>query len=599
MKFLKFATYLKKLEKTRSRNDMVVILAGMYKEMNISEVEKATYMLQGRVAPAFLPIEFSFSNKLIIKALGSLMNNGLATMQKEFKFLGDIGLVAEELYHKQSSGMELLEVYAVLEEISILAGKNSQAEKTFKFIELGKKVGGLELKYISRILVGSLRLGLSIKTILDGLSWAISGTKGQREMLERAYGVRCDLGLIAKLALGKNPETKLKKIKTEVGVPVAVKLVEREKTLEDIFARVKSCYVQPKYDGLRVEIHYSKNGFPKYLDSHDLTLFEETEAEKNALTQHVRIFSRNFEDLTPMFPELGLDVAKLDVESVILDGETIGFNPLNDEFLAFQDTIKRKRKYNIARSAEKFPVEVHVFDIIELNGKDLLYVPIEKRLKILKDLFAGNKTQHFKVTTTDLVDNVEKMKKLFEKYVKQNLEGIIVKNEGTLYLPGTRNFDWIKFKSSYRVGIKDTMDTVVLGYYLGEGSRTKFGIGAILVGVYDEKRDLYLSLAKVGTGMKDADWPIIKDAINKITVPKLPVNVKVTESLIPDVIARPEIIAVIDADSITKSKMHTQNDANDKGFSLRFPRLKKFGREDKTAQDCTTLSELVRLFELQ
>jgi len=598
MKFIDFVFYLCELERTKSRNNMVMILGEMYQEMELEEVAQATYMLQGRVAPAFLPIEFSFSNKLILKALGCLMNNGQAMMEKEYKFLGDIGLVAETLYRKPSTEMELLDVYNTLEKISLLAGKNSQAEKTQKFIELGRKVGALELKYISRILVGSLRLGLSIKTILDGLSWAISGSKENREILERGYGVRCDLGAIAKIALGSKPQEKLKKIKTEVGVPVAAKLVEREKTLEDIIKRMGECYIQPKYDGLRVQVHYSKTGFSKYLDSHNMTLFEETEEEKSELTQHVRIFSRNFEDLTTMFPELAKDVLELNVDSVILDGEAIGFNPENNEFLAFQDTIKRKRKYNIADTVKKFPVEVHVFDILELNGKDMLYVAIEERLEILTKLFNKNHTKHFKLTKTDLVERSEDMKVIFEKYVKQKLEGIIAKDKGTFYLPGTRNFDWIKYKSFYNVGVRDAIDAVVLGYYFGEGQRAKFGIGAILVGIYDEERDLFLSLAKVGTGMKDADWPKIKKAINKISIPSLPANVKVNEALIPDVIARPEIVAVIDADSITKSKMHSMNDTDTTGLSLRFPRLKQFGR-DKTAQEATTLAELTRLFQLQ
>jgi DNA ligase-1 len=366
MKFLKFVTYLQELETTRSRNDMVVILAKMYKEMDLEEVAKATYLIQGRVAPAFLPIEFSFSNKLIIKAMGSLMKDGVVMVQKEFKSLGDIGLVAEKIHTNRSKGLGLSEVYTTLEKFPFLTGKNSQAEKAQRFIELGKSVGGLELKYITRILVGSLRLGLSIKTVLDGLSWAMSGSKENRDLVERGYGVRCDLGAIAEIALGLDPLTKLKKIKTEAGVPVAAKLVEREKTLEDIIKRMSKCYVQPKYDGLRVQIHYSKKGFAKFLNNHDITLFNETGDEKADLSQHVRIFSRNFEDLTKMFPELALDLLKFNVDSIILDGEAVGFDPQSNEFLAFQDTIKRKRKYDIVDTVEKFPVEVHVFDILEL-----------------------------------------------------------------------------------------------------------------------------------------------------------------------------------------------------------------------------------------
>jgi DNA ligase-1 len=146
--------------------------------------------------------------------------------------------------------------------------------------------------------------------------------------------------------------------------------------------------------------------------------------------------------------------------------------------------------------------------------------------------------------------------------------------------------------------VDDSIDTVVLGYYLGAGQRTKFGIGAILVGVYDDKNDVFLSLAKVGTGMKDEDWPKIREATDKIRVNELPPNVLINELIMPDVLVRPEIVAVIEADSISISKMHNVDEISNVGFSLRFPRLKQFGR-DKRPEDATTLEELKRLYELQ
>jgi DNA ligase-1 len=556
-------------------------------------------MLQGRVAPAYLPIEFNFSTKLIIRAIPSLFNVSAVAVEKEYKFLGDIGLASEKFsYNAKSKGASLTEVYTTLEKIALTSGTNAHSQKAMLFINQAKKMGSLELKYFTRILVGSLRLGLSVKTILDAMSWSISSSKEHKKLLENAYGVRCDLGAIAKIVKGPRPVIELGKIKTEVGIPVAAKLVEREKSIEAIVERMGSVYVQPKYDGLRIQIHYSKEGFKKQIDLKSLTLFEDADILQDKLVDHVRLFSRNLEDITLMFPELAEDLTKLGVDSIILDGEAIGFDPNSNDFLDFQETIKRKRKYDIANISEKFPIEVHVFDILELNGKDLLHETIEERLNILKGLSLNSKTKRIKLTQTDLVDTPEKIQKLFKKYKDQNLEGIIAKDEGTFYEAGTRNFDWIKYKTSYTKGIEDSMDTVVLGYYLGAGQRTKFGIGAILVGIYDEKRDLFTGLAKVGTGMKDEDWPRIRDAMDKIRVDELPPNVLINELIMPDVIVRPEIVAVIEADQISISKTHNVDEVSNVGYSLRFPRLKQFGR-DKRAEDATTLTELARLYELR
>jgi DNA ligase-1 len=599
MKFQKFAEYLEQIQNLSSRNEIMEKVSDMYRRLDSNEYDKATYMMQGRVAPAYLPIEFNFSTMLIIRALSSVFNISTVAVEKEYKFLGDIGLTSEKFsYLTKSKGVSLLEVYTTLEKIALTSGTKAHAQKAQLFINQAKKLGPLELKYFSRILVGSLRLGLSVKTILDAMSWSISSSKEHKKLLENAYGVRCDLGSIANIVNGPHPLNVLRKIQTQVGIPVASKLVEREKSIEAIVKRMGPVFIQPKYDGLRMQIHYSKKGFAKQIDLKALTLFEDSEIIQDKLIDHVRLFSRNLEDITLMFPELAEDLQSLDIESVILDGEAIGFDPSSNDFLDFQETIKRKRKYDIGSVSEKFPIEVHVFDILEINGKDLLHTKIEDRLALLKSLSLDKKTKRIKLTQTNLVDNAEDIEKLFLKYSDQNLEGIIAKDENTFYEPGTRNFDWIKYKTSYTKGVDDSIDTVVLGYYLGAGQRVKFGIGAILVGIYDDKKDMYLSLAKVGTGMKDVDWPKIKEAMNNIRVNELPHDVLINDLIMPDVLVKPEIVAVIEADSISISKTHNVDEVSNVGYSLRFPRLKQFGR-DKRPEDATTLSELIRLYELQ
>jgi len=604
MKFSELAAYLNRFEALSSRNDMVVLLGELFNKLGGSakkdgqEISRAVYLMSGRVAPQFIAIEFGFSLKLILRSLSELTGTGLEELTTAYKKVGDIGEFTFQLVlSNKGKGNDIDTVFEQLKVIAETSGKNSQTIKQKLFLDLIAAATPEEAKYLVRILVGNMRMGLSTKTMLDGLSWALSGGKSLRPVIEHAYGVSVDFGLIAQVALTKGTGS-LKKMHVIPGIPVATKLVEREKTAAAIIERMGSCYIQPKFDGLRVQIHYQKNGFPDSgnVKKSELSLldggFGETPNNK------VRIFSRNMEDLTGMLPDVAAAIAGSGVESVVLDGEAIGFDIESGNFLPFQETIKRKRKYNITEMTHSHPLEVNVFDVLELNGQDLLHEPFEKRFGIVKELLAKAKIPMLKFTKTDLVTTPEELEQLFQGYVKHGLEGIIAKVPDSTYDPGTRNFDWIKLKASASSELVDTIDAVVLGYYRGEGQRTKFGIGALLIGLYDDEQDAYISLAKVGTGIKDKDWPVIISTLEPLRVDKLPAHVVVNKNLIPDVIVKPQIVVVVEADSISLSKIHGEQAGGVLGMSLRFPRLKVFNR-DKAPQDATTIKELQRLYHLQ
>jgi DNA ligase-1 len=225
-------------------------------------------------------------------------------------------------------------------------------------------------------------------------------------------------------------------------------------------------------------------------------------------------------------------------------------------------------------------------------------------MKILEQIFGKEAYTKpntiFKLAETTLVSSTEELELLFNKYTALNLEGIIAKDDDTEYKPGTRNFDWIKLKASSSSELVDTIDAVVLGYYYGEGQRARFGIGAILIGLYDKDTDRYVSLTKVGTGFKDADWAKIKATLDPLTTKAVPDYVTINKLLMPDVLVEPKIVVVVEADSISQSKIHGDQDGGiaTAGLSLRFPRIKVFGR-DKNPEDATTVKELRQMYSFQ
>ena len=186
------------------------------------------------------------------------------------------------------------------------------------------------------------------------------------------------------------------------------------------------------------------------------------------------------------------------------------------------------------------------------------------------------------------VDRPARLEDLFDKRVKDGLEGIIAKKIDGVYKPGAREWNWIKYKRSYSAKIKDTIDCLVMGYDFGKGKRTVFGMGAFLVGLRDEKEDRFVTIAKIGTGLTDEEWKELRIKSLELRIKNKPKDYFVDKMMECDVWIEPKIIVEIRADEITKSPVHTA------GLALRFPRLERF-RDDKNPQEVTTLKELIKM----
>lgn len=590
MKFFEFAQFLQKIENTPKRLEMTYLMTELIKKLDSDEIEKAVYLLTGRLAPLFVPLEFNFSKKLILRSLSSLLDflNPLSgeknIVEKLYLEKGDCGLVAEELIKENiSADLTIRDVFSKLEEIANCTGKGSVEQKINLYIALLQKLDSLSAKFVTRIIEGNIRLGLSDKTLLDAFSWYVTGDKSIREIFDKAYGKRPDIGFIAKQVKTLSKEellTSFQKMEITPFAPVASKLVERELDSQKSWERLPNPIVQPKLDGLRGQLHF-KNGIAK-------------------------IFSRNMEEMTMQFPEICLELKSLNIESIILDSEIIGFNFEQDKYRTYQETMKRKRKHEITGHAESIPVCAMCFDILYLNGEDLTSVKLKERLKKLHEILKGD-LKNIKILETKEITTAEELEEYYLKNIKSGLEGIIIKDSESIYEPGTRNFKWIKLKANAKAEMVDTIDVAVMGFYGGKGDRAQFGFGALLVGVFNEDDGKYYSIGKVGSGFKEEEMKTMLTDMRKleIKVKEIPEIFVVNKQLYPDTWIEPKIIAEIIADEITRSPAHTAaigiktgfDDENSvKGLSIRFPRLKKWKR-DKLLP--TTVKEIIRMYELR
>ena len=575
MDFEKLAETFSKLEQISKRLEMTGLIVNLFKDSDKEEIDKIIYLLLGRVAPSYADSELGLGASLVEQAIANATGYSLKEVDSFFKKTGDLGLVAEQLVDekKQSSlvsqSLTVKHVFESLTKISSTEGSGSQTLKIRLLSELLGNANGLEARYITRIVLGELRLGVNVPTVLDALSMIAAGDKSMRPVFEKAFNVSSDLGLVAKTFFIRGIE-EVKKLKMHAGVPVMPALCERLSTAEEIIKRFGKCAVEYKYDGMRVLVH--KKG------------------------DDVKVFSRRQTDLTSMFPEVVEAAKKLPFKSLILDGEVISFNDVTGEYLPFQGTVQRKRKYGIDKLKKEFPVHVFFFDILFKDGADLTELPFADRRKILEKVVGFN-NQVLKLAEEIVTDNVEVLEKFFNEAVEKGLEGVVVKDLNASYTVGARKFAWVKLKRSYAGGLEDTVDLAVVGFYRGKGKRTGFGFGGFLGCVYDKNREKFVTIARVGSGFSEEDLKFFYEKLSELKIKK---KSSLVDSLIePDFWVEPKLVVEVIADEITKSPVHTcGRKGNELGFALRFPRFVKL-REDKGVFDVTTVSEIKSMFKNQ
>lgn len=612
MNFRLFSEYLSRIEVVSSRLEMTNIIAALFGKCGDEEVAMVCYLMAARVAPLFVPIEFNVAEKTLTKAAEIIVGkrNESYDVVQAFGRLGDIGEVVEEYMLKRERGkkstshsklklLSLRQVYDQLWAIALQGGSGSSDLRQKMIVALVNSVSPLEAKYILRILSQKLRLGASSKTLLDALSVQKSRSKRDRDELERTYGACADLGYIARVYM-KSGVNGLKNIRITPGVPAYAMLVEREKDAESIVQRINKAIVQPKFDGIRCQIHIGVSKgkemservwwhiWQSRHDGHTLSMFG-----SSTRNDDVKLFSRNLEDLTAMFPDIVEAARSLGLESAVFDAEIVGYNEVAQKFVPFQETMTRKRKYNVLKQVLEVPVCAFVFDVLYLNGEEMVHKRNDERIDVLSRTI-GKKGLVRRASSTS-VSSAKALKKLFTENIRAGLEGIVIKDGASVYEPGVRSFSWIKLKRASRGHLADSLDVVILGYYRGRGKQAVLGIGALLAGVYNPKEDAYSTVTKIGTGISEVQWKEIKHDLDKITLSERPAQIKINKNLLPDVWVKPEIVVTVEADEITRSPIHTVGvDKNGVGFALRFPRLKVWKR-DRLAED-TNSDEVIKMF---
>lgn len=591
MQFSQLSSYVEAIEETASRITITERLAELFAGLTADELHDAVYLLQGRVAPLFGTEDFGMAEKMVAKAVQQAFATDEHLYQQEYRTHGDVGKTAEALALSIASGsqtqqndLSVCDVYERLYQITQASGQGSQETKITILAQLLAAVTPLGARYVARIPAGAMRLGFSDVTILDAYSWMLSGGKKLRKTIEKAYHVRPDLGFIGK-QLKDHGIGSMDQVQPVVGSPILMMRAERMSSGEEIIEKIGECAVEPKYDGFRLQVHYDR------------------------ATDTVDLYTRGLEHVSHMYPDIVEAVrSEISVDSVIFEGEAIGYDQQTNAFLPFQETVQRKRKHNVAEKAKEIPLKMFVFEILYLNGSSLITQPYTRRRALIEQTIPpGDDLEQATILTAPCTRHTDpkKLEKQFDTAVTEGLEGIIAKKLDGVYQAGARGSNWIKFKRSYATSaLDDTLDAVVMGYDYGKGKRAEFGIGAFLVGVFNPDDDRLYTIAKIGTGLTDDEWQELHRRCQPLMTDQIPQQYQVDDHMEVDVWIQPEIVVEIRADEITRSPIHTAGQEAGKsreeapGYALRFPRLERF-RDDKRVEEATTVAEVITLAKRQ
>jgi DNA ligase-1 len=577
MEFARVVEVYDRIEATTKRLEMTSLLVDLLRSTPREDLDKVVYLTQGRIHPDYLGIELGLAEKMVIRVLAHATGLEEDRVEKLWKEKGDLGLVAEEAIGArrqkplESKPLTVAKVHANLDAIARESGEGSQDRKIRLLSDLLSNASPRESKYIVRMVVGKMRLGVADMTIVDAMA-ATFATKADRDRVERAYNVSSDLGEVARVLASKGIDG-LDSIRLKLFRPIRAMLAERLETLEEILRRLGKCALEYKYDGLRVQAHVS----PK----------------------RIELFSRHLENITVQFPEVVERLrSAIKGREAIVEGEAVPVDPNTGEFLPFQEVSRRRgRKTDLERMAKEFPVTLFTFDCLLRGDEDLTAHPYRERRKALESILQPN--DGIRWATVRITDSAKEAESFFDEALQAGCEGLMAKALESTYDAGARGYQWIKFKKEYSAALNDTIDLVVVGAFAGRGKRAGT-YGALLMAAYDKTADVFRTVCKLGTGFDDATLRSLPDRLAPHRVTRRPARVE--SKLEPDVWFEPGVVLEVLGAEITLSPVHTAGQnlfREGAGFAIRFPRFTGKWRDDKGPEDATTVEEIVEMFRRQ
>jgi DNA ligase-1 len=412
-----------------------------------------------------------------------------------------------------------------ISQIQAATGSGSGARRRQLLTELLERATEREAGFVRRLFTGELRQGALAGVMVDAVARA-AGVPAA--LARRALMLSGDLTRTAEVAMS-NGEEGLREVGFELFRPIFPMLASTAESVADALSSFERASVEWKLDGIRIQIH--RRG------------------------QEVRIYTRNLNEITHALPGIVEAVRGLDVEQAVLDGEAIWM--ADDGPAAFQETVAQ-----IDADAPPEGISTFLFDLLHLDGDDLLDTPLEERAGKLEAIASQLRVPS--ILTSEPSDG----ERALEESLAAGHEGVVVKDAASLYAAGRRGKAWRKVKPVR------TYDLVVLGAEWGHGRRQGW-LSNLHLGARDPRTGEFVMVGKTFKGMTDEllEWQTKE------------LQQRETERRGITVFVRPELVVEIALDGVQSSTRYPG------GVALRFARVKRY-RPDKRAEEANTIDDL-------
>ncbi|MDD4137087.1 MAG: ATP-dependent DNA ligase [Methanoregula sp.] len=541
MLFMDFAKTCERLEGISGRLEMIDIISRVLPDLSEDELPVFVRFVMGRIFADWSSKKLGIGPNLLYEAVGYVTGLKKEQVIEKINTTGDVGSAVEELLQLKSQTtffheeLDLVHVYNELIAIAGTEGKKSQREKLLAVRRLLANAHPLEGRYLARIMLEELRIGVGEGSVREAIAKAFSVDSA---LVEHAMQGLNDMGEVARLA--KTGPDALRDVRLTPFHPVRMMLAQQG-SIAEMIKDQGVIAAEFKYDGSRFQFHKKGNW--------------------------ARLYSRRLEDVTAALPDVIGQLTGATDHDVILDGEVIAIK--NGRPMPFQSVLRRfRRRHDIAEAQEAIEMVPNVFDILYLDGETLIDLPFSERRKKLESVV----TQY--IAPQVVSGDQATIEKTYDAALAAGHEGIMIKVPSSPYTPGQRGKNWIKIKPEV-----DTLDLAVIGAEWGEGKRAHV-FGSFLVACQDQGK--LVPLSRVATGFSDEQLAEVYEMLKDSVIKKAGKEVAFEPSLVIEV-GYAELQA-------------SQN--YEAGFALRFPRFIRI-RDDKDIPDIETIESIRARYQRQ
>jgi ATP-dependent DNA ligase I len=558
---------------TTKKTEKVRLVAGYFRSRTVDAPQAAVF-LSGRAFPAWEERTLQVGGTLLWRAVAEISGKGEIALIAAYRRYGDLGSAAAEVLAgvaPKNGSLSLADVSAAFD---ALAQTSAAAGKSRLLQGLLRHASALEAKYIIKIIGGDLRIGLRESLVEDAIASAFDE---QLAAVQRANMLLGDIAATLRLAESHTLSDARMRLFHPLGFMLASPAADAEEALS-YFTRAA---VEDKYDGVRAQAHCGGRSDPR-----------------------VRIFSRTLDEIGESFPELPPALGAFP-DPVILDGEILAWDAINERALPFSELQKRLGRKEVSEELVRdVPVAYMVFDVLYADAELTIDRPLEERRKVLEHAVASVPEGAFHVTSARATARVqgklafepavaassstarvilapaspsgspEQLEEMFVAARRRGNEGLMIKDLDSPYTPGRRGKSWLKLKRELA-----TLDVVVTAVEWGHGKRAHV-LSDYTFAVRDGDR--LLNIGKAYSGLTDAEIAEMTPWFLEHTLEDQGFRRTVEATIVIEVAFN----------NMTRSNRH------ESGFALRFPRIVRI-RTDKPVEEIDTLETARKIYEKQ